>query len=468
MTTLPNREAKTMSAVRRVIRAGVISLTLVLWVGFMALPASGAVYYVAPSGDDSHPGTLAQPWQTIGKAAATLAAGDMVFIRAGTYPEWVIPQNSGAPGQFITYAAYPGEAPTIDGTGLTVPQYSALIDLALKNYIRISGLRVINSTDQGIQADNSIGIIIENNYTFNTGGSGIGAWGSQNVVIAGNEVERACTGIYNECISVGGTDNFEVKNNYVHHAYQNLMKEGICAKDGSSNGKVYGNRVHDTLLGIYVDAQDKHTYNIQVFGNMVYHNGGQGLYYYGGNGLALASEVGGLLENIQVFNNISHSNYWHGIQVTACCIATHPMNNIKIINNTFVNNGKQWGCGIVVDNPQALNAVLRNNICSQNYGPQITLDAQVNPANCQIDHNLIDGPTDTYGTEFVQGDPRFIDPVLADFRLRAGSPAIDRGSAVAAPAADYSGAPRPQGAGYDIGAFEYQPKAADALLLLLD
>jgi nitrous oxidase accessory protein NosD len=456
-----------MRAARQLIRDGAIGLILALLLGFMALPAAGAVYYVAPTGNDAHPGTLAQPWRTIGKAAATLTAGDTVFIRAGTYPEWVMPQNSGAPGQYITYTAYPGETVTIDGAGLPVPQYSGLIDLALKNYIRVSGLRVLNSSDQGIQADGSSNIIIENNYTYNTVGSGIGVWGSQNVIVAGNEVERACTGIYNECISVGVTDNFEVRNNYVHHAYPNLMKEGICAKDGSANGKVYGNRVHDTLVGIYVDAQARDTYNIQVYGNLVYHNGGQGLHYYGGNGIALASEVGGSLENIQVFNNISHGNYWHGIQVSACCIASHPMTNIRIINNTFYNNGKEWGCGIAFDNPQALNAVLRNNICSQNSGPQITLDAQVNPANCQIDHNLIDGPSDVYGTAYVEGNPRFVDAAQGDFRLRAGSPAIDRGSAVAAPSADYRGVPRPQGAGFDMGAYEYQPKAA-ALLLLLD
>ena len=39
--------------------------------------------------------------------------------------------------------------------------------------------------------------------------------------------------------------------------------------------------------------------------------------------------------------------------------------------------------------------------------------------------------------------------------LLPGSPAIDAGSAVGAPATDQRGVPRPQGAGVDIGAFEY-------------
>ncbi len=75
-----------------------------------------------------------------------------------------------------------------------------------------------------------------------------------------------------------------------------------------------------------------------------------------------------------------------------------------------------------------------------------------------MDHNLIDGrhedPAETPGGSPVFGDPRFINPVGGDFRLRSGSAAIDSGSPVDAPKDDYSGNPRPKGAGFDIGAFE--------------
>ena len=37
------------------------------------------------------------------------------LYRAGTYNERVIPENSGSAGNYITYAAYPGETVTIDG-----------------------------------------------------------------------------------------------------------------------------------------------------------------------------------------------------------------------------------------------------------------------------------------------------------------------------------------------------------------
>ncbi|MBN1484358.1 MAG: hypothetical protein JXA37_06510, partial [Chloroflexia bacterium] len=79
----------------RLIR-GVVLLAL-LWGGYTtlatapgergALASNGTVYYVAPTGSDSNPGTQDYPWQTIQKAADTLAAGDTVYIKAGIYEE---------------------------------------------------------------------------------------------------------------------------------------------------------------------------------------------------------------------------------------------------------------------------------------------------------------------------------------------------------------------------------------------
>ena len=203
-----------------------------------------------------------------------------------------------------------------------------------KRYISVSGFRVVNSTDQGIVADGSTGIVIAGNYVYNTVSSGIAVWSSSNVVIARNEVERACTGIYNECISVGGTRSFEVRGNYVHNA-GNPDKEGICAKDGSVNGRIYGNRVHDTQLGIYVDAESHPTYNIQVYANILYDNGS--------NGIALGSEAGGLLQNIVVYNNVSYGNFYNGIQLSAPIPSTTPVKKIRIINNSFYANGEAMG-----------------------------------------------------------------------------------------------------------------------------
>jgi hypothetical protein len=60
-------------------------------------------------------------------------------------------------------------------------------------------------------------------------------------------------------------------------------------------------------------------------------------------------------------------------------------------------------------------------------------------------------------------DPQTNEPTawrrwVFDYRLRPGSPAIDAGACDGAPATDIEGTPRPQGAGCDIGAYEYSPE----------
>jgi hypothetical protein len=52
----------------------------------------------------------------------------------------------------------------------------------------------------------------------------------------------------------------------------------------------------------------------------------------------------------------------------------------------------------------------------------------------------------------------FVDPAVADYRLKPGAPGLNAGVAtfngVAAPPTDIAGTARPQGAAIDIGAFE--------------
>ena len=96
---------------------------------------SDATYYVAADGDDSNPGTLAEPWRTIGKANQELQAGDTVYIRGGTYDEMIEPVNSGSAGKKITYKNYPNETVTIKQ-----PAYTVIIER--KNYIVIDGFYV--------------------------------------------------------------------------------------------------------------------------------------------------------------------------------------------------------------------------------------------------------------------------------------------------------------------------------------
>jgi hypothetical protein len=141
-----------------------VVLLALLWGGCTEtrpLASNGTVDYVAPTGSDSNSGTESQPWQTIQKAADTLVAGDTVCIRAGTYKEQVIPLNSGSADNYITYASYPGETVTIDGDSMRLPKYeTGLFVVEDTNYIKVSGLRIINAGPN----DNNAGIYVDNSH----------------------------------------------------------------------------------------------------------------------------------------------------------------------------------------------------------------------------------------------------------------------------------------------------------------
>lgn len=461
-----------------VCRSNSLLLPVVFILVFLLNPqvTTATDYFVAKTGKDTNPGTQLLPWKTISRAADYLVAGDTVYIGPGTYSERLIPANSGINGQYISFTAQAGASVIIDGTAITLPDYdSGLVDIEGRSHIRVSGLNVRNAgpyqNNSGIYINTSSNIIIENNDIYNTVSSGIGVWNSTNIVLDRNEVQLACNDGEQECITIAGTNGFEVKNNHVHHNGPGTNGgEGIDAKDGSRNGTIHNNLVHDlNRLGIYVEAWDKHTYNIEVFKNKIYN--------CQNDGITLASEQGGLLENISITNNLIYDNY-NGISITPNGdVASPPMRNLSVVNNTIHKNGgkspsNQWGGGIVVDNPNINTLVIRNNIFSQNYTFQILIDTQVSALS--VDHNLVYGfryyDNEVKGISSVSGDPLFINKTSGDFHLQASSPAIDKGHSLMAPSDDYDSVKRPQGMYYDIGAYEYslQGSLPGTLLMLLD
>jgi len=79
----------------------------------------GSTYFVSSNGNDSNPGTVTNPFLTIQKAADTMIAGDICYIRQGSYHETIImDDNDGSDGSTIIFSAYDGERVVLDGTML--------------------------------------------------------------------------------------------------------------------------------------------------------------------------------------------------------------------------------------------------------------------------------------------------------------------------------------------------------------
>src|SRR4030042_327168 len=86
----------------------------------VSLPAVSVDYYVSPTGNDSDPGTLSQPWRTFQYALTRTNPGDNVFFRGGTYTmtsssgiDFSV-SNSGTESNPISYINLPGEPPIFD------------------------------------------------------------------------------------------------------------------------------------------------------------------------------------------------------------------------------------------------------------------------------------------------------------------------------------------------------------------
>jgi len=250
-------------------------------------------YYVADNGgDDTFSGTLVQPFKTIQQAVDTVVAGDTILIKAGNYNKRVIFLTTGTESSPITIAAFE-QGVVLDGTGISwnLPNAenpnNGLFDLYGVSYIYLQGLAIINSSYAGFFMENCSNISLINCQTDNTVSSGVGIWDCDSVIVDDNIIQRACNGGGQECITLVGTSNSEVKNNEVFNNIGGVLGgEGIDVKQGSHHVKIHHNHVHDLngRLGIYADAYDAYTHDIEIYNNLVHD--------IPNSGIAFASEGG--------------------------------------------------------------------------------------------------------------------------------------------------------------------------------
>ncbi len=137
-----------------------------------------------------------------------------------------------------------------------------------------------------------------------------------------------------------------------------------------------------------------------------------------------------------------------------------------ISHNTIAFNRNR--AGVVVWQAGAVDCVIQNNVFYEHAARQRKACHGVSlyfsgPGHV-IRNNIFHGPgrrslEDTRGESGAASgnlelDPLLADPERLDFRLGEDSPAVDAGTRELPVESDHAGTPRPQGAGFDIGAFE--------------
>jgi parallel beta-helix repeat protein len=390
-------------------------------------------YYVSPSGNDSNPGTLDSPWRTLQKAADTLVAGDTVYVRDGIYAR-VDLKHSGSPGKYITFQAYPGEHPILNGgswVGFT-DRYATASPL---QYFIVDGFEIRNF-EQGINLAQSNHFILRNNTLHDNTEMGIQIESSQNGEVAYNIAydTKEYTGIW-----IIGSRALDIHHNV---AYSNFVN-GIGLSHAADHNLIHDNVTYDNSCGwdhryagiaIEVDSEDNRVYN-----NLSYNNCHAGF---------LTNSP-----NNQVYHNVFYANEEYQILLGDWSGST-PTDNVFMNNIVFITRTADRAVGYFYTDTgyDPLQNVFDYNLYYYTDGP----DKSDMIAN--LPENLTFSEWQALGQEQngVLGDPRFVKPDGANFHLNSGSPAIDSGAAVGV-SDDFDGQKRPRGAAPDIGAFEYQP-----------
>jgi parallel beta-helix repeat protein len=125
-----------------------------------------------------------------------------------------------------------------------------------------------------------------------------------------------------------------------------------------------------------------------------------------------------------------------------------------LTNNSLSGNTAGFGGGIYTEG--GTNTLTNNIIWGNSSG------IESNGGDLTVTHSIVQQASGVYsGTGNLNEDPLFVDQpaeglgTSGDLRLMDTSPAIDAGTNSGAPATDLDGQPRPLGAGYDMGAFEF-------------
>ncbi len=113
--------------------------------------------FVAPGGNDSNPGTIDQPVESIQQGQSLASPGDTVYIRGGLYnmrEDQIsrVQQNlfacvsyldkSGTQGKTIKYWAYPGETPVFDFSAVKPANQRVVGIWMAGSYIHLKGLEM--------------------------------------------------------------------------------------------------------------------------------------------------------------------------------------------------------------------------------------------------------------------------------------------------------------------------------------
>lgn len=404
-------------------------------------------YYVSGEGSDTNTGlSTSSPFRTIQQAANLTKPGDTVLIMNGVYTNsdpWgqvILITRSGTANAWIKFQAYSGHSPKLKHNG-----WNGILIRDGASYIEINGLEVEgnnnNVTLEYAMSQKSNGL------NPLTNGNCIHIDGRQNghphhINILNNKV-HGCGGggiavVQADYVKV---DNNEVFNNAWYSVYAN---SGISFYQSWNHSQSFGYSMFVTNNKVYNNRQ----YIPWIATGTI--TDGNGIIIDDNRNTQNSSTLGVYRGKTFVANNVSFKNGGSGIH-------TFLSDRVDIINNTtYLNNqSPEIQDGQIFAN-QSSEVKIWNNILYSYPGKKVNSDWNNN--NVSYNYNIYANTSSitVLGSQDIIADPQFVNPSIADFRLKSTSPAINNGYSWTGLKTDFLGKPRPSGNRYDRGAYEYQ------------
>ncbi len=425
------------------------------WIYLIGGNISGT-YYVSPEGNDSNPGTRNKPWKSISYAVTHLSPGDTLVI----------------------LSANGNSKPVIAGGN----NLRTAFDLSGKNYIWIENLEITHNdnlegegkyfregiTILGLPACN---LVFKNLYIHHIDEFGMDMQDIDSVQIIGCRIEYCGFGsLGGPAGNSGGWKNVTIKGctlSYSGHYYQGSDSCFIYDRpDGfgiePSEGPVLIEKT--VVMHNYGDGLDSKAKHTTIKECIVANNSCDGVKLWADSSKVINTLIYGRGDRN------STTTPWAPLVIDQ---VEEANSRFEIINCTIDDTlGNGYIFYVQYGNPVPVEIIMINNIFS-GRGPNCPIYIG-ETSSIIAENNLFYFPNSAFilehgnavydstniqnlGTGNIYGNPLFIRTAWGDegdYHLKDGSPAIDAGTSNNAPSIDLEGNPRPQGNGFDIGAYE--------------
>lgn len=431
-----------------------------------ALAQSGTIYYVSQTtGSDNNDGTSPETaWQTVAQVNRTrLSPGDTVLFQNGS--QWADDlkiKSAGTEAQPLKFAGYgDGAAPVlrqivVQGDHVVVQNltidHQKMDDDAVTvkaKHVTLRHLEIRNGSGDGIGARDADGLLVDDchihhflsgSLTEQKDAHGIEAVAVQGLTIKNTEVHHVSGDSFQADPSRSPNVSREIliENS---HFWTGPLHEDFNAWQA---GEVPGENAIDTKVALE-GWQDLPRFTLKVR-NLVAHGWVEDGLHERRAVFHLKEKINAVFDGVTVYDaqiafritgaygnaNVTLKN---GLiyQVVHAIRAEENLKDLKVYNTTF---------GHGIDRPLYVAVGGDGNLGSWEFRNNAFVEKNP-PAEVAHPSNKMAAATD------------FVNSGAQDYQLKAGSMLIDAGIPLADVSSDRKGNPRPQAAGFDVGAYEF-------------